>query len=149
MHFKNLASRIYLTTWNYLKEWVQSQLTQVTKRSGLPFTQAAKSKSSISQNSPIATTYWAVCGISKFPLRQITTLKGPESSIRYPIQAKSTQPYLTVVNGCMVAMKRGLSFLVPMMPAAVFASLQLLTQFCNLTMEKFTSDFNRCIQVHR
>lgn len=68
---------------------VQSQLTQETKISGPPFTQAAKRKSSISQNSPQATTYLAVCGISKFPLRQITTLKEPKSSISYPTQPKS------------------------------------------------------------
>lgn len=37
-----------------------------------------------------------------------------------------------MVDGCMVTMKWRLSFFIPMMPTAVFASLQLLTQFCNL-----------------
>jgi len=86
--------------------------------------------------------------MSKLPLKQITILKGVKNNISYLVCPKRARPYLTVVNGCMVTMKRRLSFFIAMMPTAVFASLQLLTQFCNLIKEKFTSDFTRYIQVH-
>lgn len=139
---------MFLARHNFLKARVQSQPGQLPKDPGPHTLEQVKGNRCVSYNSPIAITYLVVCGTSKFPLRQITILKGVKRTISYPICPKSTQPYLTVVDCCMVTMKWRLSFFITMMPTAVFASLQLLTQFRNLIKEKFTLYFTRYIQVH-